>query len=107
MCNFFKQALNDLVHFQYEKQRSFFFSPERYSRCWIPNVGFSIHGQEFDEYGAAEDVNDAHPRAHELTRGQKAGRNKSGRGAARARGRANMKRRKSGKERGLHGRERG
>jgi len=51
------------------------------------HVGFSIHGQEFDEYDAAEDVNDAHSPAHELTRGQKAGRNKSGR-EVRARGRA-------------------
>lgn len=25
------------------------------------SVGFSIHGQEFDEYGAAENVNDAQP----------------------------------------------
>lgn len=42
------------------------------------HIGFSIHRQEFDEYGA-ENINDAHPRARELTRGQKAGRNKSGR----------------------------
>lgn len=69
------------------------------------HIGFSIHRQEFDEYGAAEDVNDAHPRARELTRGQKAGRNKSGR-EVRARGRADMERRKSRKEKGLRGRER-
>jgi len=43
------------------------------------HVGFSIHWQEFDEYGVAEDVNDARPRAREFTRGQKAGWNKSGR----------------------------
>lgn len=43
------------------------------SHCWIPNacIEFSIPRQEFDEYDAAEDVNDAHPRAHASLREDK------------------------------------
>lgn len=110
MRNSFEQARNGLIHFQYKKQRLCFFPLECYSHCWTPYacIEFSILRQEFDEYDAAEDVNDAHPRARELTRGQKAERNKSGRENARTRGRADTRREgRAEKKEDFTGRERG
>lgn len=87
--NSFERARNDLIHFQYEKQRLCFFPLEWYSHCRIPYacIEFSILRQEFDEYDAAEDVNDAHPRARELY--------------ARTKSRAEQKRKREARARGV------
>lgn len=106
--NSFEQARNDLVHFQYKKkQRLCFFPLERYSHCRIPNActELSILRQEFDEYDAAGDVNDALARAHaSLREDKKPSGTKAEEREARTRGRADTeRRRRSRKERGFHG----